>query len=338
MSDLQATFRGLFTLVRHIDPPTPGQLPSQDPHEMTIVFPKDDGTAGHAHDPAPNVLSDVHTALMILHKDDAPDPAVLRPLGVQLDPVPNRPDYRQFPLAKLRVWLPVPLAGQTEPVRHHGDERFSPKEDDIDVNAVGPNGRWERLSRLASLNALTGAQFDVDVHKLKPDESRLQSIVHLSGGSIECLRSCKPLGDAFVEFFTRNKGTLTIQPFSEDVAYRAEPVTGDRVEIGLARLHDVSPTVTFSVPTTHGVVLVSLPPENVRGNTLNHYRHYYPLMTKIETDDQPFLRVVAFWDGSRLRHTMPKPGFQPPACQIGFVTTGGQCSCAVASAFRRKST
>jgi hypothetical protein len=259
-------------------------------------------------------------------------------LGIQLDPVPKDPDFKQFKLDKLRVWLPIPLAGQTQPVRHYGDEPFSPKEDDIDVTAVGPNGPWKRLSRLASLNALTNAQFDVDVHNLKPSENRLQSIVHLSGGSIECLRSCKPLGDAFVEFFTRNKGTLTIQPFSEDVDYHAEPVTGDRVEIGLARLHDVTPTVTFSVPTTHPVVLVSLPPENVKGNTLNHYRHYYPLMTRIEPDDQPFLRVVGFWDGAKLRHTMPEPGFTPPGCARHLppvVTTGGQCSCAVASAFRK---
>jgi len=303
---------------------------------MTIVFPKDDGTGGHGHDHAPNVLSDVHSALMMLHNTAVPDPSVLRPLGIHLDPVP-RTDYSQFSLKNLRVWLPVPLAGLFQPVKHFGDELFSANEDDIDVNSVGPNAPWKYLSRLASLNAMTGAKFDVDVHNLKAGENRLQSIVHLSGGSIEALRSCKALGDAFVEFFTRKDGTRVIQPFSEDVDYFVPAGSAGTVDIGLGRLNDKDPVVTLPVPTTNPVVLTSLPPDDVKGNTLNHYRHYYSLMEPIDEDKQPFLRVVAFWDGMRLRHTMPKPGHRPPGCppQPDFFTTGGQCSCAVASAFRK---
>jgi len=290
--------------------------------------------AGHQH---VNLLSDVHEAKMIVPKDVAPNPNDLSRLGVQLHPS-SVPDHVEFTLDGLRVWLPFSGAAQPQPVAHHGDESFSTKEDDIDAGAVGPHGPWKRLSRLASLNAVTGAKFDLDVDNIAAHEHRVQAIVHLSGGSIECLRSAKALGDAFVEFFTRNTGTVALQPFSEDVDYYATPDGAGQVEIGLGLLSDATPQIKFSVPADRAIVLVSLPPANVKGNTLNHYRHYYSLMEPIAENDQPFLRVLAFWDGARLRHTMPPPQWVPPGMKTppAIFTTGGTCSCAVAQVFRKR--
>jgi hypothetical protein len=331
MSDLTVRFRGLFTLVRHVQPLPGGRSPELQ-EDMTIVFARDDVPGGGAHSHA---LSHVHRTKMLVHKSAVLGDS-LRALAIE-PRASVSDDYQEVSVEGLRLWLPVSGAVRREPVRHVEDEVFSNEEDRIDTADVGPGDHWHRLSRLACLDTITGASFDIDVDALHPDENRLQGIVQLSGGRIECVRSHKSLGDAFIEFFTR-ESTKAIQPFSEDVDYIVPADPTGSVEIGVGLLHDREPRFSWYVPADVPLVITSLPPEDVKANSLNHFSHYYPLMKDLPDTERAFVRMLAWWDGNRIRHTMPPLGWVPHNLEapIQLLTTGGPCSCAASRVFKSR--
>ena len=293
MSDLTVGFGGLFAVVRHR-----ARSAKSSAEPMDILYPKDDGGLHGGH------LAHMHTPT--LHVPTVAVKGVVADVLDRLRPVPHGDiqDYSSFDLSGWFLHLPV--AQTPEPVGHSDDETvFSHIElpDEIARKLVGKDADWTPLTRLPILGDLAGGTFDIDVDK--PDPDRIDAVVRLSGGRLECVRSKKALRDAFFEFFTDTK-TLRVQPAAEDTQYTVNAPNGS-ITLGISRLHGVRKIHEFplAVDGLPPLLLTSLPVHKApRPTDLNHFFNYYKLMKRAER--KPFVRVLSRLDDSgNIVHTMP---------------------------------
>ena len=325
MSDLTVGFSGLFAVVRHRD-----QSATTLAEPMDILYPKDDGGLHGGH------LAHMHTPT--LHVPTAAVKGVVADVLERLKPVPHGgiKDYSAFDLSGWSLHLPV--AETPEDVAHSPDETiFSEKElaDEIAVGLVGPDADWTPLTRLPVLGDLTAKDFDIDVKH--PDPQRIDAIVALSGGRLECVRSTKALRDAFFEFFTESE-TLLVQPAAEDTKYTVNAPNGT-ITLGISRIHGALPKIhefPLAVDGLAPLKVTSLPVEGAaRPTDLNHFFNYYKLMK--QPSQKPFVRVLSRRDEQlkKIVHTMPGiKAFDLTANNLPHnERTVDTCSCLAAQVF-----
>ena len=290
---------------------------------MTILLPVDHGVFGGAHG--------MHAPLLHIPKTAMTEAGAqalrrLRPAVVKDD------RYLAFDFKGWRVHLPLTTPRQ-QPVDHAVDEIFDATEP-VDSTACALVGsdpdRWKPLSRLPILNHLTKSPLRTGVHT---NEARVQGIVELSGGRLECVYSKKALRDAFFEFFT-DDDTVLIQPAAEDVEYTT--TTDGTVTLGVSPQHahsDITPVPLLVDPLPF--VIISLPPDDIKPTNLNHFANFYRLMvTSDDNDKGPFVRMIARCDrNSHLVHTMPGIKNVLKSRAHDRIRTVETCSCLASQVF-----
>jgi hypothetical protein len=334
MTDFNVNFRGLFTVVRHIEPPLSGQRVTSEAEPMSIVFAVDDGGAGgHGHE------GHLHNVAVRVQES-----AVADGVGIfsQL-PIPVTPasvdGWVTLDIKNKTVWLPA--NGRYDAVRHEPDEEVGEFGFEVTCAKVGAVAeRWRPLTRLGNLNALTGGAFDVNVNGV---DARVQSVVRLSGGSIGCLRSYKALADAFFEFYDEY-GTITVQPGVEDVQYTVPADPDGFVRIGFGELGAAAPGVVVPFRTDTPLIIDSLPPPGAPiAPDLNHFGNFYKLMALRaggpEKLRRPLVRMASRCENNQIVCTMGgregiHRSFLAQFAGPDFFTTPGVCECLVAQAFR----
>ncbi len=328
MTDFTVNFRGLFAVVRHIQPPPLGQTVTSRAEPMSIVFVVDDGGAGgHAHD------GHLHNALLRVQESAFADgPGILSQLPMPVSPL-SVPGWVTLKIKGMAVWLP--FNERYDAVQHEPDEEVGESGFEVTCAKVGAEpDRWRPLTRLGNLNALTKGAFDVDV---TGRDARVQSVVRLSGGNISCLRSHKALADAFFEFYDEY-GTITVQPGVEDVKYTVPPDQDGFVRIGFGNLGDTQPTIVARIRADAQLLIDSLPPVDAPiAPDLNHFGNYYKLMSG--TLRQPLVRMACRCENNQIVCSMGgREGIHRSFLEqfggINLLTTGGSCTCLVAQAFR----
>jgi hypothetical protein len=310
MITFKVNFQGLFAVVRHTTPPARGQGSSSTAEPMTLLFPTDTGglpgflarRAGeHGSGHAAGGGHGAHEPLLYVPEALVRStPGAFKPLR----PVGHEHESG-FVAFSLKGWiLRLPMSSRQEPVEHTADQPF-PLEEPTPATAcqlVGPNADWSPLTRLATLNHVTGSTLGVNMKE--PDAKVIDAAVRLSGGRLECVRSYKALRDAFFEFFT-DTTTVAIQPAAEDVVFSL-PASSGAITLGLSTIQMPSAVVETKVILTEDTTLkvISLPPKGApKATNLNHFFNYYPIMKN--GGAAPFLRVLGRCDGTSLVHTMP---------------------------------
>ena len=343
--------RGLFTLVRHSDH-SGGRVPdTQSAEPMTLLFPTG-GVAGHHHALFPD---EKHEPVLLLSREALEAstgqklPIGLKQVGTIEQEVDFKPGVAQkvcYHVFDLSGWtLHLPDEGTRRPVSH-------PLDVDI-VRASDPqtcdfNNPMESLSFVPCLNTLTEVNLGFD--PAAPSEL-VDTAVELSGGSIRALKSTKPLGNGFFEFYSRS-GTIAVQQAVEDLMYSVTTV-GDELPFALSKRSGPDVRYTFRLKLTGPapIALQSLPNKSAvkhdSRRPFHHFAHYYPLMEASAPSPrnlkrrEPLLRYLGLCTPGNTVSNLVPPGLlelppEPKPCAEGLIpfrSTDGPCPCFCSQVF-----
>lgn len=300
MADTQVMFRGLFTLVRHVEPRADYIAPGAS-EPMTVVFPK---TAQGTH----HGETDEHICLLRLpNKLAAVHQEALNAAGIptRVTRIKDDSHYTSF---RLSGWtIDVREGEQRANVEHEPDEVFGEDEPE-NCSLVSSPRSFAPLSRLPNLNRLTRGRFDG--RNLEPNAPAVQSTVRLSGGRLAGVLSQKPFATAFYEFFDKH-GTIVIQPAVEDVLLEVPLNEQGELALGFRHLNEAGePALTLRLRPAGPlpVVIESMgPPKPIHlGTTAEHFLLFYPLMEQQTGLRRPVPRYLARCEEGRLVHKLPR--------------------------------